>query len=480
MSFMNANLNKWLYKPELDPDANIKLKVIREPLFSKNNPNEEIFVVPTLEGSDSEDQSHGSIGDATMEHVYAMSHRSLEMEHFVYMKDGNIFRIENNVMPSDEVGQKRISSDIMKTVTSKLSQEQKDKLVEFFQAELQEKQNNIADKQDALDQTTVSFENWETVPQMNSNTVDIPSTPKPLWIYAGNTKQVFYDYFPEGHPDSKQINQILTKLQSYDLYDINEKTIDFLKYLIVGDLYSDQNTAKIKFTEPTVKGHFLALFDALNQDNPNAEDLIIKTLQNIEEDWIVPQKRKAIKEFKQSNPIKEMVKFYEANKKDHENGELIWGRIGKLAKTLYRDKTGMTSAHWNAYMRLKVKMAPKINVGTIDINHSKFSAIYAYFKKTVGQARAEKIAKNIFFKRPFMTLFDLVNQNILVLSDLQGSQKTALWVHKIQKTNNIESLKRVCLSIREYQLTHPRDYSAEEWATLWQIYNIARQNFGDL
>ena len=53
--------------------------------------------------------------------------------------------------------------------------------------------------EDALDQDCIPFEDWERFPGQMQN-VDIPTTPRDRAVYMGNTRQRFYDEFPE--PDS--------------------------------------------------------------------------------------------------------------------------------------------------------------------------------------------------------------------------------------------------------------------------------------
>jgi len=453
---------------ELDEEPTSLIWEEKLPLFGDNtNPNHTIFVVPTQEGADKDDRWNGSIGDAIMEHVQNMRHRIWEMEHYIHMPNGNIFRIEENVGTQDSDGSRRINREIMQVMKSvnKSSSEDKKNVIAYLQSEIEENRRREEEREDAMDQILVPYEDWEAKPQMTKDW-DVPSTPKPMFIYAGNSSQMFYDHFPEDHPDSQLINNFLMIANNIDWDDWNEETVKYFQNWL------NERTWSIK----SVPFH---LMDFCNQmatdDGSNSpSDVMADILDRIDREYGSASAKIILKEFRQSPPVKEMVKFYKHNEERHKAGELMWTKVGKLGRSFFRYKDSMTSAHWSAYFRLKKVFAPRVYLGDMDINRASFRDMAI----NLGEHRAKKI----FFARPFMGLEDLVKLGVITSSDIKGTRKNSVFVsmvksaaQKSMKANTMAYMAKLAQKIVDTQQSRPNLMSEEEWSMVWQTYRICKQ-----
>lgn len=483
------------------------------PLFNgMHNPNRDIFVVPTQEGADKEDQWNGSIGDATMEHVYDMSHKLLEMEHFVHMPNGNIFRIEQNVSPPDEDGQRGLRTQIMKVMTAPIGRlgrdvvtrqtrravttSDREQVIEFLKLEIEEAQKARAEKEDALDQALVPFDEWENMPQMTS-VIDIPSTPTPLYIYAGNSSQMFYDFIPEDHPDIRKLNSFLSMANGIDWDAFNDGTVEYFKSWVYGQDWQHYFAA-----ERLVQ--LCTEIAAASQENP--ADLTEVALRDIENDWVQTLRPRVIDKFYTEDPvIQELKSLEERLQINKKAGKLSWAEIGKFGQVLYK-KFGsqMTTTHWSFYKNLKKKYAPEVRVGTVDVNRADFNQLREVFTKRyrsqldsalfgeleddkatqrlqVINKEIEKQASWIFHNRPFMTLEDLANTGKIDIDDVGYTKNTVVLVSLVKKAfresfnlKNSAPLGRIAQQIINHQRSKPDMCTEQEWFSVWQTYRIGK------
>jgi hypothetical protein len=351
-------------------------------LFSDvQNPNHDIFVIPTQDGADQEDQWNGSIGDATMEHIYRMRHKMLEMESFVHMPNGNIFRIEQNVAPPDTDGSRNFNSQMIKVMTAptgsqggrNVTLEDKENVLQFLKDELADRQKANQEKEDALDQVLVPFSEWEANPQLTSS-IDIPSTPVPLYIYAGNSNQMFYDWMPEDHPDLNKLNTFLSMANSIDWDAFNEKTINYFK----GWLFNQ------KWNHPFAADRLFKLCNEIFISDTIAPSLLAEeALKDIETDWSAIVRFQVIDKFKTQDPIvQEISEFRDKLLTNKKTGKLSWAEIGKFGQQLYKKYNNtLNTAHWNLYKQLKKEFCPEIHIGNVDINTADMNSLRKVFAK---------------------------------------------------------------------------------------------------
>jgi hypothetical protein len=477
----------------------------KTPLFDNiHNPNYDIFVVPTQEGADKDDQWNGSIGDATMEHIYRMQHKMMELEHFVHMPNGNIFRIEQNVAPPDEDGARNLRNQIMKVMAAPIGQqngrivtlEDKERVIEFLKTEVEEAKRAREDKIDALDQILFPFEEWESMPQQTTS-IDIPSTPTPLYVFAGNSTQMFYDFIPEDHPDLRKLNSFLSMANAIDWDDFNENTVEYFRTWIFNQEWNHYFAAE----------RLMQLCNEIASENSETpSDLTEKALSDIENDWVAILRPEVIGKFFNQNAIiqelKELEVRLQTNQKD---GKLSWAEIGKFGQLLYKKYgNSMTSVHWRYYKNLKQKYAPEVRIGKIDINRANLNQLRALFTQrfqseiddllfnetdeTKAQTRMAVIKKNIedkaqwmFFNRPFMTLEDLATTGIINIDDIGYTKNTVVLVSLIKKAyreslnfKSIAPLSRIAQQIVNHQRMQSNMCTEQEWFSVWQVYRICK------
>lgn len=470
------------FLPETGVDYNVEEKAepIRAydeklPLFDgPNNPNHEIFVIATQEGADKEDQGHGSIGDATMDHVSRMRHKLREMEHFFMMPNGNLFRVEENVQALDEASTRYTRNQMMQVITdNNLSTDQKEGLISFFEEEIEERKKEREERQDAMEQILVPYEEWEAMPQLTREW-DVPPTPKPLYIYAGTTKQMFYDVFPEGHPDERRINAFISAANSIDWDDWSVKTVE----------YFVQWMERREWVVPTCVEHLLQFCEKVSSGDMRhtPTEHMIEALQEIDRDWGVAITKNSINQFKQS-PVMQEIQNFEKKVKDYPQGALVWGEIGKLGRRIY-EKFGReaTTAHWAQYRNLKKKYAPTLLAGNIDFNSASIQELTKFFMKTNSRKKADKKAREVFYSRPFMSLEDLAAKNLIGFDDISYTDKNVAFISLLKnaKKKCLQSKSRTSLGelsqrIIAKQQEKPGMMSQEEWSAVWQAYRLAKK-----
>ncbi len=497
---------------------NKKNVIVRDeklPMFSQlHNPNKDIFIVPTQEGSDKEDQWNGSIGDATLEHVMNMAHRHAEMEHFFMVPDGNLFRIEQNVSwreHNEEPQKKKIiegmamsvgrqASQVKDPVTGKYkarvtTDQDKENLIAFLMDELREQRERV-ESEDAMDQSLVPFDQWEESPQMTKH-IDIPSTPVPLYIYAGNCSQMFYDFFPEDHPDKKLVNQFLSMINSIDWDDFQEDQVMFFKsWLLNPDGKEGSARRQMKFKHYFAADRFAEMLDdiaaagvkvegqldakakALQSLKP--EDIVIKALQDIEADWAQFVYWDAQNALKTDPVIKDIVEFEKALTTKFQKGELVYRLIGQFGATIWKKygSKGLNAYHWRRYNQLKLEFAPRVIVSkdgdTCDLNRNTV--------REMTPILGEETARWAFTARPFFSVEDLIESGKFGIDQLGYTDNNGALVMMFQalaknarNVGDVRIVTREAQQIMQLQKNDPSMMSAEEWTQVWQAYRVAKE-----
>ena len=476
------------------------------PLYDDlNNPNHAIFVVPTQDGSDKDDQGHGSIGDATMEHIYRMRHKMLEMEHFVFTPNGNIFRTEFNVQPTDEDGQRNLGRQIVKVMTAgnrgldgkHVSAEDKDAVISFLKQEIEDAKAARLDKQDAMEQGLVPFEDWEQMPQM-TNQIEIPSTPPVMFIYAGNTSQMFYDWIPEDHPDLRLINTFISMTNAIDWDHFSENSVKYFRSWIF-------NQEWVMY--PVAERLALLVEEIEASQNVPPAELAIRAFRDIEGMWAKQVSTEVIGKFNEDVVVKELKAFEERLVENKKAGKLSWAELGKFGQSLYkRFGSKMSTAHWGLYKTLKKKYAPEVKLGKHDVNRASLNDLRSVFKGRFKaesdalwnsdisdekyefenakiQFKVDNLAKWAFFNRPFMSLEDLAEKGMITVDDIGSTAKTQVLMGLVKKSyreslsfRSTAPLGRMAQQIINYQRTKPELCTEQEWYSIWQAYRICKAN----
>lgn len=190
-------------------------------LFHRTNVNDLLFNVETQEGSEilEGDDGIASIGDAAMNHMQALSSMErMAHDEFIQVRDGNLFRIEENPRWDDP---------------DEFNLHSKNELQRFMQVnklptslrgiyqEAMEREEDQSQSDDVMNhpESLIPYEDWEKFGGMSKHW-DIPSTPRPKLVFAGNSRQMFYDEFPEDYPLAEVVNRVLFTLDRFDHYRI--------------------------------------------------------------------------------------------------------------------------------------------------------------------------------------------------------------------------------------------------------------------
>ena len=450
------------------------------PLFTrKHNPNHDIFVVPTLEGADKDDQWNGSIGDAVMEHMHSMRHRDLEMQHFIHMRDGTIMRMNESVRIPDATGAKYIEKQIMQVMHDQTrTPDERKALIDAFEQEIQENEQRLLEQPDVLDHENVNFDTWEQMPAIEKQEVSI-GTPKPEFHYSGNSRQMFYDYAPEqdyrtrkeDHPDGAFIRSFISFVNKIDHNDFTEEKTE---YLI-------NHLQKYNWKIPTAEHYFINFCIKVRDNNTDEtpDDLMIIALQGAESDWHSVDNKRILSEFRKTPPVQKMLQAFHANKKNFDRGEFVWDKLGSIGKYLFEHKDEVSSAHWNKYFDLKKKFAPRLMIEDIDLNRSDIKTLTKFFSKKYNKREAQQKANQIFFARPFANFQKVVSEGFIKSTDITGTNKNSVLVNifhsAAQKSIEYGTLKplfQAAHNVINYQKKAANIMTVEEWSTPWQVYRM--------
>jgi hypothetical protein len=209
---------------------------------------------------------------------------------------------------------------------------------------------------------------------------------------------------------------------------------------------------------------------------------MIKALEAIDHEYFFAVNKTIIKNFKESEPFKEIHNFAKQNAGRHQGGELLWKKVGNLGKMLYAYGDQMRSSHWNAYFEMKRSLAPRVMVGNLDFNRASLPELIKFFKNQGKEKKAaEKVAKDVYFARPFMKLEELAEKKIVTSSDMIGTDKSAALISlvklnakKSQRQAVIGYLSKTAQKIIDIQRANPDLMSEEEWQGVWQVYRICK------
>jgi len=401
-------------------------------IFAGTNPNAAIFTVETQEGATPEDKGHSMIGNATMNHQSSLRAIDRTIYHeLLSFADGTIMRMEDNMY--------QVIHDF------------RDMDAEGAEAFLEAKgvcmNPDPEDMYESGIMTAISVEDYEK----NIEPHEIPSTPRPKFIHCGNSNQVFYDEFPEDHPESGKINMLLMMLRSNasillsnyvhtrHIFDQNAGAYhDFVQY----DWYenwSDYFTETVvamhdngSIMSTTIANSFIDIGTFISTEHPAEEairDCISGHLKEIDADYGVEVQFTAEcnsllgweEEDIDGSTIKHAKnESYAYLSKMEKDWALSYSRDARDANVLgiYKDimrvgselfagdfntgESGVTRARksrltWSKYASLKRKYAPRLKMNGIDINKCFHSKVLC---DTIGltQKHASKVVSRLIEK----------------------------------------------------------------------------------
>lgn len=446
-------------------------------LFESENPNNSIFIVPTEEGADYEDQWNGSIGDATQKHIAELNDPSRQVwEELIHMRDGNIFRVNSNVEQYDKDPFNMYGEDIPEYLENYKKKGVDSSELAVVEEILQEEAKRREKSIDIMDVAEpIPYGEWEMFPQMWES-IDIPSTPKDKLTYCGNSRQIFYDFFPEGHPNAPYINNILQRVN----YTLNTENLD--KYLnwLKRDIENHMISNVIK---EYVGVELLQLVANIQNNIDQTNEWINIALHSIDRAWFKEYKQQvARKSFK--NPLVNL--FYTQLSDWRERfkaGENVYSEIKSFGYSLYSDKelqSQMTRALWQKYHSIKKEFAPSVIIQNTDINRCSLNKLANVLNCSQEQA------KTIWFARPFENFNQVFEKNFLNKKNFFKKEKAK------QVIDWLENCTNECIATKTYNTFYQINnrlirgekentlrLEKDDWNLIWTYYRLCKQQISE-
>lgn len=424
-----------------------------EKLFGFNNLNKDIFIVETEQGQDSDDNMSSMIGDAVMHHVDNLGPgERMLWETLQCMGGQNIFEM----VPSFE----SVDRDPLSLRKAELdSFFKKNKIPEsarvLYEEAVQVERERRETSEDAMDRNDglISYEDWKDNPGLGQH-VDLPSTPKPIFRFMGNTTQQFYDEFPEGHQDSDLINQVLMMLNRDNIDDITPKYGFFIK-----------ETIKKQRHKPYTREALFNLIDMLIKTDKDPSELVKTALIEIDQAWGREYRSTVVKGLQTDGVFQLLVLKHTEWTERFENKEDVTQDIKSFGKMLFESfHKDMKSSHWGMYKRLKNKFAPKVLIKGIDVNRCRFSLL----QRTLGITREQ--AMRVWFERPWSSVYQVENEGINAETVDQTVVNKVLFLIDTAASTSIRHLARLAEQLVEAQQSGKANMSNIQWNTVWQHY----------
>jgi hypothetical protein len=427
--------------------------------LAKTNPNYQALIVPPEEGGSEDDNYFGSIGDATQKHVNSLSSAQRQLwEGLWTSKSGTIFRFDqastyNDPDPFSLSGEdlEEYFEKLKKTVKGGgITDESLAPLREAIQVE-QERREKSEDLYDHAE--PIPYHMLSEYPGMSRH-AEIPAPPKDKAVYMGNTTQMFYDQYPEDHPDAKLINQALGKLNK-DWDDIDEGFAEWFKNWI-GTQYCREET----------RANFQWLVDKICEGKNDPIELTEMVLIGIDNAWRKDYQKKA--ELKTSTDSllqllkKNQMKWREEAKK----GRTVFGVVKQFGQMLFKEFKGqMKPHHWSLYRSIKREHAPRVMVRGIDINRCGLSELHYVF---------EEKAKDVWFSRPYESVSSIRESGLLGKETFVDDEQAEEILNKMEKkaSDGLRALE----DIRKELIAAQREkvYGMINWSPIWAYYHLLK------
>lgn len=450
-------------------------------LENKDNSNHDIFIIPAQQGGTEDDRYLASIGDAVQEHVYSLGPAERQIwDSLLHMDNtGAIFRMEDSPFNGDldpfnlekeEDLEKAFQRLVMRAFKGK---EIDVEYIQLLRDEFEKEVERRAESEDMMDVgIPIPYHDWVKFPQMHRHW-DVGSTPKPLFIYMGESRSHLYDKMPEHHPDKSKIERFL-QVFNRDWDDIDENFTNWAQDLLLNEEYQDPE-AKIHLCNMATElelGH--AWNDASVSVSP--EEAISKALELIDANYQQAYWAYCLRT-REEDPIHQILSMNaEVWEEQQQQGQRPYSSIKKLGYTLYKDHLDKTSsAHWMRYRGFKKKFAPTMLFKGIDLNRA---SVYE-LKQTLNVSDSE--ARTIWFGRPFDNIGTLLTKGYLSPSRVTKNPQTEKTLNLIEskltlaiKEEDSQVLTNLGKALKGIEVKNKTDMSKDEWETVWFYYRVAK------
>lgn len=463
-------------------------------IFEDTNPNNKIFVVGGERGSDSlveTDNRHSMIGDAVMKHQSSLSAIDRLMYHeLLCFADGSIVAMEDNLVQNIPNFRE-------------MDEEEATAFLESKGVFLDESEEDIY----AMGiRTSISLEEYEK----NIEPKEIPATPRPKFRYCGNTRQVFYDQFPEDHPEADKINMTLMMLKNNISTFLDEYVhireaegrsfFEYHWFASWGHYFQNliemwHKNGEISHVVATAMTRTIGFITHKNPDEADIRDFIAARLLEIDEDYSAEVMFIAECNSLKTNEAyafiakKEMEwdKMYEA---DARNSNLltIYRDIGRAGMEMFssefnKGEEGITVARkmklaWSKYRGIKRKFAPRLVFEGVNLNRCYNSTT---LRTAVGftKEQADAIVSRLFEKE-FKSLNEVfsvagVSQKLFRTSSHRNKASEIFNIidegfDKAVKYNNINKLLSVAPNLIKKREAGELTKDFKVWQDSWEHY----------
>ena len=281
----------------------------------------------------------------------------------------------------------------------------------------------------------------------------------------GNTRQQFYDEFPEGHPESATIMRYIRML---DRDDVNDGWYEFVRDCLSKEMMSSY--IRKALVDLTLK------MEEFGDD----EDFVKDALLEIDRGYRVEYLNVVAKRAERDHILQLLIYKEKEWEADAKRGFNVYTSIKSFGRVLfenYRDQT--KGHHWARYRRVRNKYAPRVVARGVDINRCGIQDLMSALKLTREQA------KNLWHARPFDSLGQARNQGYIDRSSFADSKEMDECLSMVEAAFK-EAEERLQLSVlsavtsrlvRKQQVQ--KDKSPElqhEWRMVWSYYRILRDD----
>jgi hypothetical protein len=489
---------------------------VKRTIFENTNPNNMIFNVPVEEGPDVEDNMCAMIGDAVARHVAGLTPSERQCwEYYVLNGNQHLFSFvpspkhvdpdEYNLSTEDISAEEQMGSDeATEAELEALSQKEWGAIAaklrsnrpdlanvqdEILAEAVESEKERRARSHDAYDRAVelIPFQDWEENPGMFTH-YDMPSTPKNIAVYCGNTQQMFYDDFPADHPDANIMNQYLTMMNKEDI-ELTERYGDFILNWLSQQGFRDEFCYKVlvKLTSYLVEG----------QKDPG--EITRKALNLIDDSARKLFAQKA-KDALAADAMHQLLLTKEADwQAQHDEGVTVLPLIKQFGQILFSQfRKGMKKHHWDYYRKLKSQYTNALIVRGVDINSCNLSSL------AIALEVPRSMAIDIWMSRPFLTKHELVKREateyevvyedgelkkkeikvqrgwlahdaVVEKGDIEEIyQQIKARVELAKKTNDIKALTSFSQDLLKRQKEAKDGFSPREWSSVWTMYRAEK------
>lgn len=442
-----------------------------ERYFGINNPNNDVFIVPQQQGGTEDDNYFGSIGDATMQHVYNLGDSGRQLWEDLHCSRGGIVSCAvENLSYNDRDEFNLRGEDLQQVLDEYVKKFGPDSpvLANLKEAIENEREARGEDESnDIMDQgTRIPYQDWERYPGLAQH-VDIPSTPPKRYRYMGNVNQYFYDFFPEGHPDQKNLNLMISMVNREWEKDFDEGYADWCHTQI-----------EIQFWHKEYARHYAhQMIDSILIDFNNIEEHVETYLKEVDRCWGIEYKNEAARKAL-ANPMTKLFLEKERTwEQQAKEGKNVYQSVKDFGQVLHsKFYKQMNSFLWARYFKAKKTYCPRVILRNVDINSATVREIKGALN--VDTAAAERI----WHARPFETLHELHNKGFISGKSFSNNETMDKIINffdnnykKSLDIKNMRPLSKAGQMLIDFQRDGKVQLSQDEHSLIWRYYGILKQ-----